>query len=580
MKLLRLKIHEPFRSLQAGFELLFLREWDHFEGKDSESPYVLAGPNGSGKSNVLEVLAAIFYHLECQYLDYRPESFAFNEDDNPDGFQEELAVPNGFELEYLISLPAELQSKEHEQTAHIRIVKSVEEKSGAQLFWLNNEEYGEEKRLPRSIGKAMLPEQVLGYSSGENEILSLPFFKMRFIQLDEYLDSLRLGLPYPGKSESSHTYLDTGFSQAILLCNLLFEDSDTLQPFRQEVGIEALCQFRIILKKRIEVKPEEADRYPRDVLIVEEDEVENEHYFIPILQKFEAGSESSKNFDPVINRLQRCSTSQFHDTDTNILYLDFWVNEDTKTAFKNNFASAIDLFESFQILLTLNLYSVSEQLKKDLYNSNSLYVTETVPTLPSDERIMRFKDLVLKKKGVDSTFYAKGLSDGEHQFLHSLGLCLLYRNTNSLFLLDEPETHFNPEWRSQLISRLRECFAHSNQNQREILITTHTPFLISDSRQEKVLVFKKDDDNGEVSVKRPKFNTLGASVNKITKTVFNKRESIGGYAQQLLDGLQKRFESGEDPDQIIEEISADLGDSVEKILLLKTIQDHLDKVEE
>lgn len=93
MKLLRLKIHEPFRSLQAGFELHFMREWDLSEHPDNSAPYVLAGPNGSGKSNVLEVLAAIFYHLECQYLDYRPESFDFVEDNNPDGFQEELAVP-------------------------------------------------------------------------------------------------------------------------------------------------------------------------------------------------------------------------------------------------------------------------------------------------------------------------------------------------------------------------------------------------------------------------------------------------------------------------------------------------------
>ena len=72
MKLLRLKINEPFRCLQAGFELHFLRDWDKSSAGDF-APYILAGPNGSGKSNVLEVLAAIFYQLECQYLTYRPD---------------------------------------------------------------------------------------------------------------------------------------------------------------------------------------------------------------------------------------------------------------------------------------------------------------------------------------------------------------------------------------------------------------------------------------------------------------------------------------------------------------------------
>ncbi|KEM52370.1 hypothetical protein AD47_5049, partial [Escherichia coli 6-319-05_S4_C3] len=36
----------------------------------------------------------------------------------------------------------------------------------------------------------LLPQYVLGYSSGENEILSLPFFKMRFVQFDEYYNAL------------------------------------------------------------------------------------------------------------------------------------------------------------------------------------------------------------------------------------------------------------------------------------------------------------------------------------------------------------------------------------------------------
>ena len=71
MKLLRLKIGECFRCLQTGFEIHFLRDWDK-ENADEFAPYVLAGPNGSGKSNVLEVLAAIFYQLECQYLTYLP----------------------------------------------------------------------------------------------------------------------------------------------------------------------------------------------------------------------------------------------------------------------------------------------------------------------------------------------------------------------------------------------------------------------------------------------------------------------------------------------------------------------------
>ena len=107
-----------------------------------------------------------------------------------------------------------------------------------------------------------------------------------------------------------------------------------------------------------------------------------------------------------------------------------------------------------------------------------------------------------------------------------------------------------------------------------MLITTHTPFLISDSKPDKVLVFAKDKANGAVSIRHPDYNTLGASINKITMNTFGKRETIGGHAQSLLEALRARFEQGgEDKEALITEIHQQLGDSVEKVLLIKAILD-------
>ncbi|MBY0419938.1 MAG: restriction system-associated AAA family ATPase, partial [Pararheinheimera sp.] len=257
------------------------------------------------------------------------------------------------------------------------------------------------------------------------------------------------------------------------------------------------------------------------------------------------------------------------------LILDYSVNEHTKEAFRANFdGSPLALFQALQVLLTLNLYPVSDALKSDLYTSTSHYVSETVPTLASDQRIMRIKHFYFTKQGVKQPMLLKELSDGEHQLLHSLGLCLLFRDTNSLFLLDEPETHFNPEWRANFISRLRQCLPGNGEFAHDMLITTHTPFLISDSKPDKVLVFAKDKTSGEVSISHPEYNTLGASINKITMSTFGKRETIGGYAQALLDSLRERFETGEeDKEALIKEINKQLGDSMEKLLLIKAILD-------
>jgi restriction system-associated AAA family ATPase len=165
----------------------------------------------------------------------------------------------------------------------------------------------------------------------------------------------------------------------------------------------------------------------------------------------------------------------------------------------------------------------------------------------------------------------KELSDGEHQLLHSLGLCLLFRDTNSLFLLDEPETHFNPNWRANFISRLRQCLPGKDDVAQEMLISTHTPFLISDSTPEKVMVFDKNAEN-QVSISNPDYNTLGASINKITMKTFLKGETIGAYAQSILTELRDRFNSDEDSETLVNEINIKLGDSIEKILLLEEIE--------
>lgn len=605
MKLLRLKITDPagFRSLQPGFEHHFRTQWElqeELQDKQAFAPFVCAGPNGSGKSNLLEVLAAIFFQLEVLRVrrNFLPENFRYDEGDNPEGFRDGEGSPNGFELEYLLQVPEEFRTSESPPFAQVKVVKLLGQ--SPEISWLNQAEFTTD--TPDTISERerdlLLPQYVLGYSSGENEILSLPFFKMRFVQFDEYWNALKQQLPYPGRPETRLAYLDSGFSQAILLCNLLFQDADTLKPFREDVGVDELKEFRIIIRRSIELhadkiwefgsKAETRNESTEEIVknhpaleALESEDGGETRYRVNLMKLLEADAGSDENFDPIVTRLKRCATCFYVDEATDTLYLDYYVNEATKQAFRENFdfeihKSPIALFQAFQVLLTLNLYSVSDALKADLYQSSSLYVSETVPVLASDVRIMRFKHFWLKKTETDTPVLLKSLSDGEHQLLHSLGLCLLFRNTNSLFLLDEPETHFNPDWRSNFITRLHQCFPEDETatTGQEMLITTHGPFLISDSKPEKVLVFHKAD--GVVSISKPDYNTLGASINKITMNTFDKRETIGGHAQAILEDLRSRFENGEDKEQLIAEINRQLGDSVEKVLLIKTILDSME----
>ena len=106
------------------------------------------------------------------------------------GFDAARSAPNAFELEYFIPVPDSLNPNRSEAHARIKIVKAL--KTPPQLFWENRADFDPEGEslLSRIEVKAILPAYILGYSSGENEILSLPFFKMRFINYDEYKDFL------------------------------------------------------------------------------------------------------------------------------------------------------------------------------------------------------------------------------------------------------------------------------------------------------------------------------------------------------------------------------------------------------
>src|SRR5688572_31358082 len=75
------------------------------------------------------------------------------------------------------------------------------------------------RRPPRST---LFPYTTLFRS---NELLSLPFFKTRFLHFDEYADKLTHEEPfgYPPKSERSEEHTSELQSQSNLVCRLLLE---------------------------------------------------------------------------------------------------------------------------------------------------------------------------------------------------------------------------------------------------------------------------------------------------------------------------------------------------------------------
>lgn len=568
MKLLRLKIEneDGFRSLQKGFEINFHTLADT-EAMEQFRPFCFAGLNGSGKSNVLEALANIFYHLEVCVARYLPESIK-----DPNNFKRNECTPDAFTLEYLIG--------QHNRKAYalyffdkvtIRKEEGKEPKMFIQSFPFDESTEKREVSLvpPKARdsaaeGKVYLPAHIIGYSSGENEILSLPFIKSRLIHLDEYRQAARDNYSSFEESENSLIYIDNNMSQAVLLCCLLFENDETLAPLRNidNTGILGLRSFRMNIHLHNFEFPDEKKNIPI-LWLIEQNQLAN---------------------------LKKCSTSWHLDQKTQTLWLDFFVNEATKAAFKEHFRSGLECFHFFRLLYELNNHFVDELTKEDVYRSKGVYTDGKLPIGNPRQDVFHFLDFYITKKikgtGVEKDLLLRSFSDGEHQFIHTMGICLLLKDRRSLLLLDEPETHFNPSWRAKFIKILNDSITAGNPKDlpngnfnvhllKDVLLTSHSPFIISDCLPDNVVLFEKDG-KGDTTAKKASelgIDTYGTSVNLLTNRIFKNKETIGTYAMSKLKEFKKRFDGNERTEDLIEELNNEFGDSIEKLMIIKEVTD-------
>jgi restriction system-associated AAA family ATPase len=538
MKLIKLCIKTEYGSLRSDFELNFRDSYSSFDNNDEFNkfhPFCLAGLNGSGKSNVLEVLANIFYHMESCANVNQPSNFDFNP---------KFCKPNAFELEYYIKTNNDT-FEGLKSMVRVLIIKNDHE---LPIMTYQNYPFDTEK-IPVTVlanklskisaaSKLYLPDLVIGYSSGENEILSIPFLKTRLLHYDEYREALIEEQKYI-QPESNLIYIDYEMSQAVLLANFLFQDKKVLKPIADEIGITDIKRFRMNL---------------------------NIHK--------EGGHKIFDQYEDTISCFKNCSTSYFF-KDGKIV-LDFWINKATKDAFKKNFPKGIfQLFRAFQVLYTLNYRTVSDDIKSDVYQSQGYYTDGKLPNPAPEEQVFFFLDYFISKKdplGNECILLMKNLSDGEQQFLHTLGICLMLKDKNALLLLDEPETHFNPGWRAKFIKVLNDGInaGGGNNYQKDILITSHSPFIISDCKSRNVIVFRKDILKNKVIPKTAKelgFNTYGASVDLILQEIFQLDHSISNQALNEIKLLLK----SKTINPIIQG-SKNLGESYEKGFLFERIE--------
>tara|TARA_R110002096_G_scaffold51665_19_gene135078 strand:- start:2865 stop:4574 length:1710 start_codon:yes stop_codon:yes gene_type:complete len=94
----------------------------------------------------------------------------------------------------------------------------------------------------------------------------------------------------------------------------------------------------------------------------------------------------------------------------------------------------------------------------------------------------------------DGAVTFRELSEGEQQLLTVLGLMLFTAQHESLFLLDEPDTHLNPRWSVDYIRYLKNFVVSDDaeESHSHVILTTHNPIAIADLEREQVQILQLD----------------------------------------------------------------------------------------
>eukprot|EP01037_Dinobryon_pediforme_P007472 gene7472-7536_t len=177
--------------------------------------------------------------------------------------------------------------------------------------------------------------------------------------------------------------------------------------------------------------------------------------------------------------------------------------------------------------------------------------------------------------------YFSQLSSGEQQLIHtfqsifyhlnniksaheSAAFRARYHSINIIF--DEIELYFHPEYQRKFISEFLASFHRYRIGERSgvrsinIILLTHSPFILSDIPSENILLLEPDSRGRSRPVKA-QGQTFAANINDLLANGFFLRKTLmGNFAEQKITDVIKKIREGESPTDEDRAIFALIGD--------------------
>lgn len=355
----------------------------------------------------------------------------------------------------------------------IRIIVDVNKKNHTKIF-INNNTISF-SRFTAGTQRKYLPKHIFVYYSGPTTRLESHFDSHQ----KRFYDELLSGVDQPLRPLF---YARNIHSQFVLLSFFSFEDQSSKSFLEKYIEIQDLESVTFVLQEPNWPSKKGDERFWNARGVVQK--------FLDIVYKYSQAPLREKKRIPVDFR--RSKTKEF-------LYL-FIPDEKKLRKIAKKYENNREFFKVLE----------------------STYISDLIHEV-----------LIKVKKTNGDTLTFNELSDGEQQLLTVLGLLKFTEEEESLFLLDEPDTHLNPAWKLGYLNLLKDVVGEQETSQ--FIICTHDPLLIGGLSRTQVQIFEKDD-NGNIITSPPEHDPKGMGVAALlTSELFGLRSTLDPETQEKVD---------------------------------------------
>lgn len=137
----------------------------------------------------------------------------------------------------------------------------------------------------------------------------------------------------------------------------------------------------------------------------------------------------------------------------------------------------------------------------------------------------------------DGEMFYLGLFSSIYEQISNENFC--GRKENIILLFDEPESRMHPELSRNFINNLIGFLGLFSKNIKfQIIVSTHSPFILSDILQSNITYLEKDNVGPFISEQKD-LSTFGANIHDILKNGFFMNCTIGEFSKQKINAVIK-----------------------------------------